>query len=116
MCQYIDSTVIRIHKELEVHDMLPGRTRMLFFPCCPTHSLPINLPSFLSPLLLESDSHNSWEAVSCLQQHKERFPQSGCLLDTVFCFFTITGTQGAAEKAFVLAKLLQMQTHALART
>lgn len=56
------------------------------------------------------------EAVSCLQQQKEGFPQSGCSLDTVFCFFTITGTQGAAEKAFVLAKLLQMRTHALAQT
>lgn len=44
-----------------------------------------------------------WEAVSCLQKKKERFPpRSGCSLDTVFCLCTITGTQGAARRAFAL--------------
>lgn len=43
-----------------------------------------------------------WEAVSCLQKKKERFPQSGHSLDTVFCLCTITGTQGAAQRASAL--------------
>lgn len=114
MCQYRDSTVIiRIHKKLKVHDMLAGRNHMLSPPppCRSTHSLPINLPSFLSPTSLRKRLAPLWEAVSCLQQQKERFPQSGCLLDTVFCFFTIAGTQGAAQKAFVLAQLLQKCRH-----
>lgn len=46
-----------------------------------------------------------------MQKEKERFPQSGCSLDTVFCLCTITGTQGAAEKAFALQTFADADTH-----
>lgn len=58
-----------------------------------------------------------WETVSCLlRKKKEIFPQCGCLLDKVFCLCTITGTQGAAEKAFALwnmAQRIRLGMHAL---
>lgn len=41
---------------------------------------------------------------------KEKFPQSGCSLDTAFCLRTITGTQGAAEEAFVLQTFANADT------
>lgn len=67
----------------------PDMNHKLFFPC-------ISFPPHLSPTfyLLFSRKHQArlWEAVSCLQKKKERFPQGGCLLDVVFCLCTITGT------------------------
>lgn len=59
-----------------------------------------------------------WGTASCLLRKKEKaiFPQAGCLLDKVFCLCTITGTRGAAEKAFALkhaTKWLKLGIHAL---
>lgn len=47
-----------------------------------------------------------------MQKKKERLPQNGCMLDTVFWLCTITGTQGAAERAFALQTFADADTQA----
>lgn len=73
----------------------------------PTLCLPLHKSS--QPSISRKPPAWVWETVSCLLRKKEKeiFPQAGCLLDKVFCLCTITGTQGAAEKAFALWNMAQ---------